>query len=57
MKRIAIWILKNVAKKATPQLRGIFIDSVRKLELYAKGTDNPYDDILVTILKAVLELK
>lgn len=42
----------------SPQLRQAVVEFVNKLEVDAKATkDNPWDDVLVGILKLVLAIK
>ena len=51
------WILRLIGlivNTASPELRKMLQDWIDDLEKQAKQTDNPWDDILVALLKTVL---
>lgn len=51
-------LLKQIVTQVSPQLRKAMEDFVVKLEEDAKKTvDNPWDDILVGLIKLVLAIK
>lgn len=51
-------LFQQVFKSVSPQLRQAVVEFVNKLEVDAKATkDNPWDDVLVGILKLVLAIK
>ena len=51
------WILKLISlifSVASPELRRSLEDWIVKLEAQAKATKNPWDDVLVALLKQLL---
>ncbi len=51
-------LLKQIITQISPQLRTTIVDFVAKLEADAKKTvDNPWDDVLVGLIKLVLAIK
>ena len=57
-KKLLQWVFKNVVKKATPFIvdkAGEFLrEAIDDLEKKADATPNPYDNVLVDLLKAIL---
>lgn len=54
------WILRLitlVVGSASPELRNIIKEWVTELEKRAKATPNPFDDVLVGLIKVVLNIK
>lgn len=54
------WLLRIitlVVGSASPQLRALIRDWVKDLESRAKETPNPFDDVLVGLIKIVLDVK
>ncbi len=54
------WILRLitlVVGSASPELRKIIKEWVLELEKRAKETPNPFDDVLVGLIKIVLNVK
>jgi len=54
------WILRLitlVVNSASPELRKIIKEWVLELEKRAKETPNPFDDVLVGLIKIVLNIK
>jgi len=49
-------IIKKVIGLISPELRGILVSAIDQLDKKAKETSNPYDDIIVMILKALLSI-
>jgi len=57
VKKMNEWILRLiglVVTVASPELRKVLEDWLNTLEAQAKKTDNPWDDILVAMLKTIL---
>lgn len=54
MEKIVAKIIEHILENMSPELRGAIVDAVRLLETKAKVTKNPWDDILVMILKVAL---
>lgn len=53
------WILRLieiVLKSASPELRQFIIDWVKEIEAKAKETPNPWDDVLVGLIKVLLNV-
>ena len=48
-------ILPLLLVNVTPDLRGVLVSFLDKLEQTAKQTKSPFDDILVSVLRAVLQ--
>jgi len=51
------WILRLIGliiNVASPELRKMLQEVLNNLEVQAKKTDNPWDDILVGLLKSLL---
>lgn len=51
------WLLRLITMVVTvmsPELRKVLEDWISTLEAQAKNTDNPWDDILVGMLKTLL---
>lgn len=58
MKKLVPYLISmifQVIKGITPDLRRELLAAVNNLEVKAKGTKNPFDDILVGLLKGLLE--
>lgn len=50
-----IWkLIGLVVPVVTPALRDMLTESLNKLEEAAKKTPNPWDDVLVDMLKAIM---
>lgn len=56
MEKIIAKIIENVIGNMSPQLRSAITELVKRLEAIAKETKNPWDDILVMILKVALNI-
>ena len=54
---IATKVICGVVKKASPEIRKQILLFVVELDKKAKSTPNKWDDVLVTILKAVMGKK
>jgi len=54
MKDILLKILRTILLAASPELREMVVEWVNLFEAKAKQTDNPWDDVLASILKAIL---
>ncbi len=52
-----VLLLQQVVKQISPEIRKTMVDFVNKLEVDAKKTVNPWDDIVVGIVKFVLVIK
>jgi len=53
------WILRIITMVITvmsPELRKALVDMVNNLDVQAKKTSNPLDDILVGLLKSILSI-
>ena len=50
-------LLQQVVTQISPEIRKTMVDLVNKLEVDAKKTVNPWDDIVVGIVKFVLVIK
>jgi len=54
------WLLRImvlVVGSASPDLRKMIKEWVTELEIKAKDTPNPFDDVLVGLIKVVLNIK
>ena len=54
---VAVKIVSIVAKKATPEIRQEIEEFVVKWEKHAKETPNPWDDIIVDVVKGVFKMR
>lgn len=52
-----VQLIKLFLETITPSLRTLIIDFVKSLSTEASKTPNPWDDILVSILKTILDIK
>lgn len=52
---VAAKILSAIVKKMSSDVRGWLVSMVKELEVKAKATPNPWDDIAVTVLKAIVK--
>lgn len=50
-------LLQQVVRQISPEIRKGMVEFVNKLEVEAKETVNPWDDIFVGIVKFVLVIK
>ena len=50
---ILVKILVGALQNATPEIRQVLVEYLDAMDRKAKSTDNPYDDILVLILKGL----
>lgn len=50
-------LLKQILTQMSPNIRTALVEFVNKLEVDAKETKNPWDDIGVGLLKLVLLIK
>lgn len=54
-------IIEKIAKlflgRISDELRGEVVKLVEKLEIKAKKTSNPFDDVFVEALKIILDMK
>ena len=57
MEKILLMILRAVLKAVTPQIRGIVVEFIAKLEEMASKTPNEWDDVFVGVLKALLAVE
>ena len=48
-------ILSILITNISPDLKENISEAIRKLEVKAKATVNPFDDLLVELLKAILD--
>ena len=54
---IIMWdMIKKIMEFVSPELRKLLIDFVLDLEVKAAATPNPWDDVLVFILKKMLAI-
>lgn len=54
------WLLRLISLivgSASPELRAMIKEWVLELEKRAKATPNPFDDVLVGLIKVVLNIK
>ena len=54
--KLILPLFKAAFANASPDIRKFLVDSVAQLEVKAKATPNGVDDMLVIILKAVLDI-
>lgn len=54
MNALLLRIIVLVVTMMSPALRIIIVEFLTRLEIEAKKTDNPWDDILVAILKILI---
>ena len=54
---IGVKIVGTVVKKASPEIRKEILKYVKQLEVKAKATPNKWDDVLIVLLKTVLDAK
>lgn len=54
MEKILFKILAAVLKAISPQIRALIVAFVKNLEVEAPKTPNPWDDLLVLVLKVLL---
>lgn len=54
IQEILIKILVSAVQNATPAMRQALLEYLNEWEAKAKTTDNPFDDLLILILKALL---
>jgi len=54
MEKIIAKIIEQIVKQMSDNLRKELMAAIQKLETVAKQTQNPWDDILVLILKVVI---
>lgn len=50
-------IVRTIARKASPEIRGEVIAFVKNWEGHCRKTPNKWDDILVDLVKAILSIK
>jgi hypothetical protein len=50
-------LLKQIVTQVSPQIRAAMEEFIAKLDKDAKATANPWDDILVGLIKLVLAIK
>ena len=50
-------LLRQILTQMSPAIRSTLVEFVDRLEVDAKGTKNPWDDIGVGLLKLVLLIK
>lgn len=50
-------IIKIILDAISPQLRNLIVEFVRNLSAHADKTPNPWDNVLVDILKILLDIK
>jgi len=54
---LIIRMISVVARKATPEIRTQLIEFVATWEVECKKTPNKWDDILVDVVKGILQVK
>ena len=52
---VFVRILSDIAQRISPEMRKVLAGFVSRLEEAAKKTPNPVDDILVDVLKSLLD--
>jgi len=57
MEKILLMILRAVLKAVTPQIRGLVVEFLGRLEEAASKTPNEWDDVFVGVLKALLAVE
>lgn len=55
--RLLLMLLPTILSSISPALREFLIDSINHMEANAEKTDNPWDDMFVKIIKALLNIK
>lgn len=56
MEKIISRILEEIIKNMSPEIRKEIIEAVMKLDAKAKATVNPWDNLLVFLLKIILDI-
>ncbi len=56
MNKILAKILENVLSSMSGNIRAELVEFVGKLEISAAATTNPWDDLLVDIIKVALDI-
>ena len=54
MEKIISKIIEKLLEQMSDELRQSLVQMVRNLEVVAKKTENPWDDILVLIIKVAM---
>jgi len=57
MEKILVKIIETAINKMSPQLRAAIKELITKLDNVAKTTPNPWDDIIVDLCKAILDIE
>lgn len=57
MDKWLVVLLKQIMTQLSPQIRGSLEAFVNQMDTEAKETVNPWDDVLVGVLKLVLAIK
>jgi len=57
MEKILFKILAAVLKAISPQVRAVLVEFIKRLEVEAPKTPNPWDDLLVLVLKVLLAVE
>lgn len=57
MEKIIARILEELFKRMSPELREAIIDAVKLLDVKAKATANPWDDLAIFVLKVALGME
>jgi len=57
MEKILFKILAAVLKAISPQVRALIVVFIENLEVEAPKTPNPWDDLLVLVLKVLLAVE
>jgi len=55
LQAIVLKVVSNVIDKATPAIRQDIVNLVDSIDEKAKQTPNPFDDVLVDLLRAILK--
>jgi hypothetical protein len=55
LQEIVLKVVSNVIDKATPAIRQDIVNLVDSIDEKAKQTPNPFDDVLVDLLRAILK--
>jgi hypothetical protein len=53
--KIAVILLPILINNITPELKKLLLNFLNELEIKAKATASPYDDMLVKFLKAFVD--
>lgn len=56
MMRLLVEIIKLIFGRVSPEMRKYLVEMVDKLDEKAKSTKNPFDDLGVMLLKALLAI-